>query len=246
MTKANELVDAKINFISFVKKGANGDPLRILKSDDTGRGLDLAALNKADDEMINVPVTLPKSDVVAAAAETPVIAEEVIQKLNLMGIARTARSISRNFQHGARAGYRYARNPAGGTSYRNLQTAVGHIIRSRAGAVGVTGGITAGRAVSASATRIARARIAGQRLGANARAGYGVIRSMRPGAARNLAAESTLTAASLAGRMRGTVVGARVGLAHNRAERAVGAARVWVHNRRVAGGGFWRRVAGHA
>lgn len=44
MTKAAELTDASINFISFVKKGANGDPIRLLKAAD-GQGLDLASLN---------------------------------------------------------------------------------------------------------------------------------------------------------------------------------------------------------
>lgn len=43
MAKANELTDATIPFISLVRKGANGDPLRILKHDASGTGLDLAA-----------------------------------------------------------------------------------------------------------------------------------------------------------------------------------------------------------
>lgn len=47
MAKANELVDAHINRVSLVKRGANQDPLRILKEDQSGAGLDLANINKS-------------------------------------------------------------------------------------------------------------------------------------------------------------------------------------------------------
>lgn len=244
MTKANELVDARINFISFVKKGANGDPLRILKSDD-GQGLDLAALNKAEDDVINVPVTIPKNDG-KPAVEAPVIADEVIQKLNLMNIARQARSVSRNLRQGTNAGYRYARNPTG---HRNLGTAVGHLIRSRAGAVGVTAGVTAGRVVIAAGNRVARARAVGKRVGTGLRAGYGLSRAVsaagRRGVGPNSPAAQAFMAAHRLGSRRSLAVGARAGIAQAHVESGVRAGRVWVHNARVAGGGFWRRVSGH-
>lgn len=242
MTKANELVDARINFISFVKKGANGDPLRILKSED-GTGIDLASLNKAADDDVSIAVTIPKNDV--PAKDEQVIAEEVIQKLNLMGIARTARSVSRNLRHGARAGYRYGRNPTGP---RNLGTAVGHIMRSRAGAVGVTGGVTAARGVTLAAQRVANARAAGKRIGAGLRAGYGLSRAVSASGRRGLSPNSPAARAFMAahrlGARRSLAVGARAGIAQAHGEAAIRSGRVWVHNARVAGGGFWRRVTG--
>lgn len=247
MTKANELVDARINFISFVKKGANGDPLRILKSDDTGEGIDLASLNKSAEPDINIEVTLPKQDV-KPAEDAPAVPEELIQKLNIMGIARTARSVSRNLRQGTNAGYRYARDPMGNRG-RNLQTAVGHLIRSRAGAVGVTAGATAGRGVTVAANRIANARAAGKRVGAGLRAGYQYARASTVSRAAQLRASRTVLAAQRMGAGRASLrTGARAGIAVNAANSASRAARVagrtWVDNARVAGGGFWRRVSG--
>lgn len=235
MTKANELVDAKINFISFVKKGANGDPLRILKSED-GQGIDLASLNKADDEPVNVPVKLPKAD--APSKAVPEIAEEVIQKLSLMGIARAARSVSRNFRQGARAGYRYARDP-GGNRGRNLQTAVGHLLRSRAGGVGMIGGTYAGLGVNVAVNRVARARAAGQRIGAGLRAGYA---AGRLGTNQTARSASALRAAYELGARRSITTGFRAGQAANQAGRLARAGRVWVRDAGTRGGGYWRRV----
>lgn len=240
MTKANELVDAKINFISFVKKGANGDPLRILKSDETGQGIDLSALNKADDEMINVPVTIPKND--APATKTPEIAEEVIQKLNLMGIARAARTQVRYARQGARAGYRYARDPTGNRG-RNLQTALGHAFRSNAGGVGMIAGATTGRGVTLAARRVAAARATGRRIGVGLRAGHGLARAVANGrsVSPNSTAARAFIAARAAGSRRSLNVGVRAGIAHNYAERGARGLRTWVTNARVNGGGFWRR-----
>lgn len=244
MTKANELVDARINFISFVKKGANGDPLRILKSED-GAGIDLASLNKTDDTPVKddvaIPVAIPKNDPVPEADKAPVIAEEVIQKLNLMAIARNVQQASRYARQGARAGYRFARQPS---IPRNLQTAVGHIVRSGPGAAGVAVGATAGRIVTAGANRIARARQAGRRVAMGLRAGYGLAREVgRVGTRRaqtSRAAEAWLRARSQGAR-RSLRIGEGAGIAASHAQHRARQLRTWVTNARVNGGGFWRR-----
>ena len=237
-TKANELVDARINYISFVKKGANGDPLRILKADETGQGIDLASLNKADDE----PAVAIKVDIPAKVEDdAPAVAEEIIRKINFMAIGRAVRSAARHTGQGARAGYRYARNPS---LRRNLQTAVGHTVRSGAGAAGVAAGTISGRVVTAGARRIAAARARGARVGQGLRAGYGLSRAVttsRNGISQNSPAARAFMAAHRAGARRSLAVGARAGLAQARVERNAAAFRTWVRNARVAGGGFWRR-----
>lgn len=254
-TKANELVDARINYISFVKKGANGDPLRILKTDETGQGIDLASLNKADDEpAVAIKVDLPAK----VDDDAPAVAEEIIQKINFLAIGRAVRSAARHTGQGARAGYRYARNPS---LRRNLRTAVGHVVRSGAGAAGVAAGTITGRVVTAGARRIAAARARGASIGAGLRRGYSVARELR--GTRGVVTGNLPTAyarhvirAERRGQRPGsywalarsldrapvaTNTGARVGLAANRAERGATAFRTWVRNARVAGGGFWRR-----
>ena len=228
MTKANELVDARINYISFVKKGANGDPLRILKADD-GQGLDLSALNKSDDD-VPIPVTLKTGE-----PDVPVLAEEVIQKISLLGIGRAVRSSTRNFRHGLRAGYRYGRDPMGNRG-RNLQTAVGHMLRSTSGAAGTTiGGVTARTGVLA-ARRIAQARARGQRVGHGLRAGYAAGRQIN----RNTA--DAVRRAYDAGARRSLTTGYRAGRVVSQAQGAARAGRVWVRDTGVRGGGYWRRL----
>lgn len=92
MSKANELTDATIPFISFVKKGANGDPLRILKADASGEGLDLAAaasqvlasVNKSGEGA--APAQAEDSQIIFFSANTEEAAGALEEVLTVLGL----------------------------------------------------------------------------------------------------------------------------------------------------------------
>lgn len=180
------------------------------------------------------------------------IAPEVIQKINLLGAARSVRSAARNFGAGVRVGATHAYPVARAGGRDTL-----HVVANRAGLAGVrTGirvGVGAGHAVRVLAPRVAAARARASRIGAS-------LRSRRISPERAQRIQNGLDRAEARARARATALTrsgnttyrrelGRVSLnSEGRGVRAVrgavNAGRVWVHNARVAGGGFWRRLRG--
>lgn len=75
MAKANELKDASAAFISFVKKGANGEPLRVLKEDVSGLTAALSSVSKSGDAGGHPVFFSAKTEEAAGALEEVLVAQ---------------------------------------------------------------------------------------------------------------------------------------------------------------------------
>lgn len=150
----------------------------------------------------------------------------IIQKLNLIGaaraaggaIARRARVTSNIARQQAHIGYHVGRQG-------HIRAAFG--LRHPPYRAGIVGGYAVRGAASA--------RDAGTRVGRGLRAGYAAGRNI------NTETADAVRRAYELGSRNSLVVGHAAGRAASAARRAGN--RIWVTNRLVTGGGYWRRVA---
>lgn len=197
----------------------------------------------------------------------------IIQKLNVAALARSARSLGHRVATDARVVRSIASRQAAVGYHVGQAGHIGAAFRLRQPAyrVGIVGGYAAGGAVRSLAPRVAAARSRGAAIGASIRTGYNSSRALRGTVARDVSARRLPLAYALQAiraERRGirpggpsrrgywalahaldrapiaTSIGANAGSVANRVERGVRAGRVWVHNARVSGGGFWRRLTG--